>query len=116
VESALVDHPFVAEAAVIGKAHDLKGQAIAAFVILRDGRSPRPGLVEELKEHVVKRSGALARPDDILFTSDLPKTRSGKILRRLLKDVAEGRVLGDTTTLADPNVVANLRARYEEEG
>ncbi|MBI5837716.1 MAG: acetate--CoA ligase [Candidatus Eisenbacteria bacterium] len=116
VESALVDHPWVAEAAVIGKAHDLKGQAIAAFVTLKDGRQPAPSLVNELKEHVVKRIGALARPEDILFTSDLPKTRSGKIMRRLLKDIAEGRVLGDTTTLADPGVVASLREKYEEEG
>jgi acetyl-CoA synthetase len=114
VESALVDHPAVAEAAVVGKAHDLKGTAIAAFVTLKEGREAKDSLRDDLKEHVVKKIGAIARPDDILFTADLPKTRSGKIMRRLLRDVAEGRALGDTTTLADPNVVAALRAKYEE--
>jgi acetyl-CoA synthetase len=115
VESALVDHPAVAEAAVVGKAHDLKGQAIAAFVTLKEGHAPSAGLKDELKEHVTLKIGAIARPDDILFTADLPKTRSGKIMRRLLKDIAEGRALGDTTTLADPNVVAKLKEKYEEE-
>jgi len=114
VESALVDHPAVAEAAVVGKAHDLKGQAIAAFVTLKEGRSATDGLRDELKAHVAKKIGALARPDDVLFSADLPKTRSGKIMRRLLKDIAEGRALGDTTTLADPGVVARLRDAYEE--
>ena len=113
VESALVDHPSVAEAAVVGRTHDLKGQAIAAFVTLRAGFSPNPALRDELREHVAKKIGALARPDDILFSADLPKTRSGKIMRRLLRDIAEGRAMGDTTTLADPNVVANLREQYE---
>jgi acetyl-CoA synthetase len=118
VESALVDHPAVAEAAVVGRAHEIKGQAIAAFVTLKEGagaiaRSTR--LIDELKEHVVKKIGAIARPDDILFTADLPKTRSGKIMRRLLRDIAEGKALGDTTTLADPAVVAKLKANYEEE-
>ncbi|BCW99274.1 MAG: acetyl-coenzyme A synthetase [Armatimonadota bacterium] len=116
VESALVDHPAVAEAAVIGKHHDLKGQAIAAFVTVKDGFKAGAELQDELKEHVVKKIGAISRPDDIIFTSELPKTRSGKIMRRLLRDIAEGRALGDTTTLADPNVVAMLRERYEEEG
>jgi acetyl-CoA synthetase len=114
VESALVDHPSVAEAAVVGKAHDLKGQAIAAFVTLKEGRAATDGLRDELKAHVTKKIGALARPDDVLFSADLPKTRSGKIMRRLLKDIAEGRALGDTTTLADPGVVARLRDAYEE--
>ena len=114
VESALVDHPSVAEAAVVGKAHDLKGQAIAAFVTLKEGRAATDGLRDELKAHVAKKIGALARPDDVLFSADLPKTRSGKIMRRLLKDIAEGRALGDTTTLADPGVVARLRDAYEE--
>jgi acetyl-CoA synthetase len=114
VESALVEHPAVAEAAVVGKAHELKGQAIAAFVTLRSGYSPSPALRDELKEFVVQKIGALARPDDILFSADLPKTRSGKIMRRLLRDIADGRALGDTTTLADPTVVAALRAQYEE--
>jgi acetyl-CoA synthetase len=118
VESALVDHPSVAEAAVVGRAHEIKGQAIAAFVTLKEGTNQHAGareLVDQLKEHVVKKIGAIARPDDILFAADLPKTRSGKIMRRLLRDIAEGKALGDTTTLADPAVVARLKASYEEE-
>jgi len=115
VESALVDHPAVAEAAVVGRAHDLKGQALAAFVTLKEGHPASDALCEELKGHVAKKIGALARPDDILFTADLPKTRSGKIMRRLLKDIAEGRTLGDTTTLADPAVVERLKTQYESE-
>jgi len=115
VESALVDHPSVAEAAVVGKAHEIKGQAIAAFVTLKEGiPSQTGGLSDALKEHVVKKIGAIARPDDVLFAADLPKTRSGKIMRRLLRDIAEGKALGDTTTLADPTVVAKLKANYEE--
>ena len=115
VESALVDHPSVAEAAVVGRAHEIKGQAIAAFVTLKEGaRSQSKTLVDDLKDHVVKKIGAIARPDDILFAADLPKTRSGKIMRRLLRDIAEGKTLGDTTTLADPGVVAKLKADYEE--
>jgi acetyl-CoA synthetase len=113
VESALVDHPKVAEAAVVGRPHEIKGQAVAAFVTLKEGASPSPGLMDELKEHVVRKIGALARPDQILFAADLPKTRSGKIMRRLLRDIAEGKALGDTTTLADPNVVARLKGEYE---
>ena len=115
VESALVDHPSVAEAAVVGRPHDLKGTAIAAFVTLKDGETPSESLLDDLKEHVVKKIGAIARPDDIIFAADLPKTRSGKIMRRLLRDIAEGKTLGDTTTLADPAVVASLRETYEEE-
>ncbi|HTR21130.1 MAG TPA: acetate--CoA ligase [Gemmatimonadales bacterium] len=115
VESALVDHPAVAEAAVVGRAHELKGQALAAFVTLKEGHPASDGLREELKGHVAKKIGALARPDDILFSADLPKTRSGKIMRRLLKDIAEGRALGDTTTLADPGVVQRLKDQYEAE-
>jgi len=115
VESALVDHPLVAEAAVIGRPHEIKGQAIAAFVTLRDGAKGSRELQEELKGHVARKIGALARPDDIIFAGDLPKTRSGKIMRRLLRDIAEGRALGDTTTLADPGVVARLKERYGEE-
>ncbi|HET9295085.1 MAG TPA: acetate--CoA ligase [Gemmatimonadales bacterium] len=114
VESALVDHPSVAEAAVVGKAHELKGQAIAAFVTLKEGKTPSTELEDDLKDHVVKKIGPIARPDDILFSADLPKTRSGKIMRRLLKDIAEGRALGDTTTLADPGVVARLKEQYED--
>jgi acetyl-CoA synthetase len=114
VESALVDHPSVAEAAVVGRAHDIKGQAIAAFVTLKEGQPMDATVADTLKEHVVKKIGAIARPDDILFAADLPKTRSGKIMRRLLRDIAEGKALGDTTTLADPGVVAKLKAEYEE--
>jgi len=115
VESALVDHPSVAEAAVVGRAHEIKGQAIAAFVTVKEGASATPQLADLLKEHVSKKIGAIAKPDDILFAADLPKTRSGKIMRRLLRDIAEGKALGDTTTLADPSVVAKLKANYEEE-
>jgi acetyl-CoA synthetase len=120
VESALVAHEAVAEAAVIGKQHAIKGQAIAAFVILRashrvDPTSPEgEARIAELKAWVAAKIGAIARPDDIYISADLPKTRSGKIMRRLLRDVAEGRALGDTTTLADPNVVASLKTQYEE--
>ena len=114
VESALVDHPQVAEAAVVGRAHDIKGQAIAAFVTLKEGAQADAHIVDALKDHVVKKIGAIARPDDVLFAADLPKTRSGKIMRRLLRDIAEGKALGDTTTLADPSVVARLKSEYEE--
>ena len=113
VESALVEHPAVAEAAVVGKAHELKGQAIAAFVTLREGFTQSPALRDELRDFVALKIGAIARPDDVLFSADLPKTRSGKIMRRLLRDIAEGRALGDTTTLADPNVVNSLKEMYE---
>jgi acetyl-CoA synthetase len=113
VESALVDHEAVAEAAVVGKTHDIKGQAIAAFVTLKDGREP-DGLMEVLREHVGKKIGAIAKPEMVVFTADLPKTRSGKIMRRLLRDIAEGKALGDTTTLADPAVVARLKTDYED--
>ncbi|HEX7779992.1 MAG TPA: acetate--CoA ligase [Vicinamibacterales bacterium] len=113
VESALVDYPKVAEAAVVGRLHDVKGHAIAAFVTLKEGVEPSVELIGELKDHVVKKIGALARPEQILFAADLPKTRSGKIMRRLLRDIAEGKTLGDTTTLADPKVVARLKDEYE---
>jgi acetyl-CoA synthetase len=132
VESALVDHPAVAEAAVVGRTHEIKGQAIVAFVTLKQisgsGGAPAAGsaksisgggaaaieMATELKAHVTKKIGAIARPEEIIFTADLPKTRSGKIMRRLLRDIAEGRALGDTTTLADPAVVENLRGMYED--
>jgi acetyl-CoA synthetase len=113
VESALVDHPSVAEAAVIGKKHDIKGETPAAFVTLKAGIEPTDRLNDELRNHVAKKIGAIAKPESIIFTAELPKTRSGKIMRRLLRDVAEGRALGDTTTLADPSVVASLREKYE---
>src|SRR5690606_7222848 len=113
VESALVDHPKVAEAAVVGRVHEIKGQAVAAFVTVKEGVSTGPDLVDELKEHVARKIGPIARPDQILFAADLPKTRSGKIMRRLLRDIADGKALGDTTTLADPAVVARLKDEYE---
>jgi len=114
VESALVDHPTVAESAVVGKSHDLKGQAIVAFTTLKKGIKSSPKLLDELRKHVAKKIGAIARPDDIIFTADLPKTRSGKIMRRLLRNIAEGSVLGDTSTLADSSVVNQLKEQYED--
>lgn len=109
IESALVSHPKVAEAAAVGRADDIKGQAIAVFVTLADGE-PSDALRDELRQHVRREIGALAQPDDIRFTNALPKTRSGKIMRRLLKDIAEGReTVGDTTTLEDFSVLAKLR-------
>jgi acetyl-CoA synthetase len=115
VESALVDHPTVAEAAVVGRAHEIKGQAIAAFVTLKEGKQGSRDHADTLKDHVARKIGAIAKPDDILFAADLPKTRSGKIMRRLLRDIAEGKALGDTTTLADPGVVARLKTQYEDQ-
>jgi acetyl-CoA synthetase len=119
VESALVDHPSVAEAAVVGVSDEMKGTAIAAFVILKErdktaSAHANTELQNTVRNHVGKKIGAIARPDRLFFVSDLPKTRSGKIMRRLLRDIAEGRVLGDTTTLADANVVAALKTQYEE--
>jgi acetyl-CoA synthetase len=105
----------VAEAAVVGRTHEIKGQAVTAFVTLKDQSTPSNELSSELKEHVVKKIGPIARPDDIIFAADLPKTRSGKIMRRLLRDIAEGKALGDTTTLADPAVVSKLQEQYQEE-
>ncbi|MFH1069172.1 MAG: acetate--CoA ligase [Candidatus Glassbacteria bacterium] len=115
VESAFVDHPDVVETAVVGIADELKGQAIAAFVTLREGVEMDHRLEERLKEHVVYKIGALARPKQVIFTAELPKTRSGKIMRRLLRDIASGQVPGDTSTLADPSVVENLKRKYEED-
>ena len=112
VESALVDHPSVAEAAVVGTAHEIKGQAITAFVTIKESAACGVGLAQELKDHVTKKIGAIARPENIIFTADLPKTRSGKIMRRLLRDIAEGKVLGDTTTLADISVIEKLKTQY----
>ena len=109
IESALVSHPSVAEAAAVGRPHDLKGEAVAVFVSLR-GVEPSDDLRKELKQHVRNEIGALAQPDDIRFTAALPKTRSGKIMRRLLKDIASGKeTVGDTTTLEDYTVLAKLR-------
>jgi acetyl-CoA synthetase len=112
VESALVSHPAVAEAAVVGKTDETTGQAVAAFVILRAGNEASDALVAELRDHVGHAIGPIAKPKSILFTEDLPKTRSGKIMRRLLRDVAEDQALGDTTTLADPGVVDGIKSRY----
>lgn len=110
VESALVSHPAVAEAAVVGRPDDLKGQAVVAFVTIKNGSLPTHELKEELRNHVAKEIGPIAKPDDIRFAEGLPKTRSGKIMRRLLKEVAAGgEVKGDTTTLEDLNVIAKLR-------
>ncbi len=114
VESALIDHHMVAESAVVGVKDDIKGQAIVAFVILKEGNKATTEAQEILKEHVSQKIGALAKPKQIIFTADVPKTRSGKIMRRLLKDIAEGRALGDVTTLADPSIIASLKGKYDE--
>ncbi|MBM2809936.1 MAG: acetate/CoA ligase [Chloroflexi bacterium] len=114
VESALVSHPSVAEAAVIGITDEIKGQAIAAFVTPRLGIEANDALNAELRQHVATKIGAIARPDKLFFTSELPKTRSAKIMRRLLRDIAEGRVLGDTTTLADPTVMEQIKTQYAD--
>ncbi|MDQ3709219.1 MAG: AMP-binding protein, partial [Actinomycetota bacterium] len=114
VESSLVDHPAVAEAAVTGRNDPDTGQAIAAFVTLRGDRQGDDELAAELRAHVADRIGKLARPANILFTDDLPKTRSGKIMRRLLRDIAEGRELGDVTTLANADIVSEIQERSKE--
>ena len=110
VESALVSHPAVSEAAVVGRPHDIKGQALYAYVTLREGIEPSEALIKELMNHVRKEIGPISRPDEIQFTDALPKTRSGKIMRRILRKIAEGEMsnLGDTSTLADPSVVERL--------
>ncbi len=110
IESALVSHAAVAEAACVGRPDEMKGQAVVAFVTLEGGRKGDAKLRDELRAHVVREIGALARPDDIRFTEALPKTRSGKIMRRLLRQIASGdQTLGDTTTLEDLSVLAKLR-------
>ncbi len=115
VESALVDHPSVAEAAVCGRSDAATGQAIVAFVSLKSGEEGSPEMMIELRDHVATKIGKIARPANIVFTPELPKTRSGKIMRRLLKDVSEHRQLGDTTTLADPTVVEEIKERAVQE-
>jgi acetyl-CoA synthetase len=115
VESALVDHPEVAEAAVCGRSDAMTGQAIVAYVTLKGGKEGSVEKLEELRNHVAQKIGAIAKPANIVFTPELPKTRSGKIMRRLLKDVANEQPLGDTTTLADPTVVEEIRQRAEQE-
>jgi acetyl-CoA synthetase len=114
VESALVDHPKVAEAAVVGANDDTTGQAIMAYVTVKGGTETNTALGEELRQHVAKKIGPTAKPKTVIFTDELPKTRSGKIMRRLLRDVAEGRALGDTTTLADATVVDEIKRRAAE--
>ena len=116
VESALIDSGDVAEAAVVGAYDDVKGQSIAAFVTLKGGFEASEAERDKLRRHVSQKIGAIARPDQIIFAADLPKTRSAKIMRRLLRDIADGRVLGDTTTLADPGVVQQLKDQYEASG
>ena len=108
VESALVSHPQVAEAAVIGKPHELKGEAIYAYVVLKSGIEPTMDLKKELREHVGKEMGKIARPDDILIVNDVPKTRSGKIMRRVIRAKAMGKEVGDTSTLANPEAVDEI--------
>ena len=114
VESALVSHPAVAEAAVVGRADSLTGQAIAAFVTLRGSVVGDEALIEELRDHVAHSIGPIAKPKSIVFTGDLPKTRSGKIMRRLLKDISENRQLGDVTTLANADIVAEISQKASE--
>ena len=109
IESALVSHPAVAEAAVVGGPDPVTGEAINCFVILRKGVEPTDALAKELQGHVSSKISPIARPKALMFTPDLPKTRSGKIMRRLLRDIAQGRALGDTTTLADASVVELIR-------
>ena len=116
LESLFVEHQAVSEAAVIGVKDDVKGQALVGFVTLRNGFEPTPTMAAELRELIGRKIGGFAKPERVLFAADLPKTRSGKIMRRLLRDIAEGRALGDVTTLADPNAVAELKERYEAEG
>jgi acetyl-CoA synthetase len=116
VESALVDHPVVAEAAVVGRADERTGQAIAAFVTLKGGRADDTELLGDIREHVANRIGKIARPASIVFCDELPKTRSGKIMRRLLRDISERRQLGDVTTLANAPVVEEIRALAAKAG
>jgi acetyl-CoA synthetase len=114
IESAIVSYARVAEAAVIGQADEDTGQSVTAFVTLQGGGDGSDELIVEIREHVAKRIGKLARPKRIIWADDLPKTRSGKIMRRLLRDIAEGRELGDVTTLRDPDVMAQLGGKIKE--
>lgn len=115
IESALVDNLNVAEAAAIGVDDKVKGQSIVTFVTVKEGVKTDKAFEDELKKHVVKKIGALARPERIIFIGELPKTRSGKIMRRLLRDIAEGRILGDTTTLSDPTVINEIKDQYQDD-
>ena len=116
LESLFVEHKAVSEAAVIGVKHEIKGQGLVGFVTLRNGFFPSETLAGELRDFIGHKIGAFAKPERVLFAADLPKTRSGKIMRRLLRDIAEGRSLGDVTTLADPGAVAQIKEKYEEDG
>jgi acetyl-CoA synthetase len=115
VESAIVAHPKVAEAAVIGQADEDTGQAIAAFVILEGDLEGTEELEQEVRDEVGRRIGKFSRPKRIIWTADVPKTRSGKIMRRLLRDIAEGRELGDVTTLREPGVMKDLEAKFADQ-
>jgi len=115
VESALVEHDLIAEAAVVGVPHEIKGECLVAFATLTDGLAPDERTIGRLKDFVVRKIGAIARPERIIFAPELPKTRSGKIMRRLLRDIAAGKLLGDTTTLADPDVLLRIKRQYEED-
>ena len=116
VEHAIVSHPKVAESAVIGQTDEETGQSIAAFVTLEGDLEGSDELQQEIREHVANRIGKLARPKRVIWANELPKTRSGKIMRRLLRDIAEGRELGDVTTLADPAVMDKLEEKIKERG
>ncbi len=116
IESALVSHPKVAEAAVVGASDEMTGQAVVAFVILRsDAGEGGKDIVKELRDHVAVEIGPIAKPKQIMVVTELPKTRSGKIMRRLLRDVAEGREVGDATTLADSSVMDSIRSGLAKE-
>jgi acetyl-CoA synthetase len=115
VESTLVAHPDVTEAAIVGIPHEMKGQCLVAFVTTGNGVQPDEKMLGRLKDFVTRKIGAIAKPERIIFTPDLPKTRSGKIMRRLLRDIALGKIMGDTTTLADPDVLSRIKKRYEDE-
>jgi acetyl-CoA synthetase len=114
LESILVEHESVSESAVIGVNHEIKGQALVAFICLREGEKANRELEDELSGWVARKIGKFAKPERIIFSADLPKTRSGKIMRRLLRDIADGSALGNVTTLADPDVIEKLKAKYEE--
>lgn len=115
IESALLDYKSVAESAVIAIPHPIKGQAIIAFVSLKNGIAIHETLEHLIKQHVAHKIGAIARPEKIVFINDLPKTRSGKIMRRLLRDIADGKAIGDITTLSDPLVMQEIKQNYEQD-
>ncbi|MFQ5952533.1 MAG: acetyl-coenzyme A synthetase, partial [Candidatus Omnitrophota bacterium] len=115
LESVFVEHKNVAESAVIGIEHDIKGQCLVGFISLKEGVEATENLDNELKEWVAKKIGRFAMPEKVIFSADLPKTRSGKIMRRLLRDIATGSALGSVTTLADASVVEHLKVKYEED-